>query len=66
MGCLTRFLKNHDLHNLNIKGEVASANEEEAKNYPEVLIKIIKDGGYCPEQIFNAVIQSCCKENTSL
>ncbi|UYV74653.1 SETMAR [Cordylochernes scorpioides] len=46
-GWLTGFIKRHSFHNLKIKGEVASADEEAARKYPEKLAKIIKDGGYC-------------------
>ncbi|UYV63240.1 EPM2AIP1 [Cordylochernes scorpioides] len=53
-GWLTGFIKIHSFHNLKIKGEVASADEEAARKYPEKLAKIIKDGGYCAHQIFNA------------
>ncbi|UYV61603.1 hypothetical protein LAZ67_1005513 [Cordylochernes scorpioides] len=53
-GWLTGFIKSHSFHNLKIKGEVASADEEAARKYPEKLAKIIKDGGYCAHQIFNA------------
>ncbi|UYV61950.1 hypothetical protein LAZ67_1007149 [Cordylochernes scorpioides] len=53
IGWLTGFIKIHSFHNLKIKGEVASADEEAARKYPEKLAKIIKDG-YCAHQIFNA------------
>ncbi|GFS62120.1 tigger transposable element-derived protein 1 [Trichonephila clavipes] len=51
---LTGFIKRHSFHNLKIKGEVASADEEAARKYPEKLAKIIKDGEYCAHQVFNA------------
>ncbi|GFU68401.1 HTH CENPB-type domain-containing protein [Trichonephila clavipes] len=54
-GWLTGFIKKrHSFHNLKIKGEVASADEEAARKYPEKLAKIIKDGEYCAHQVFNA------------
>lgn len=53
-GWLTGFLKRNSFHNVKITGEVASADEEAAKIFPEQLTKIIEDGGYCPDQVFNA------------
>ncbi|GFW27314.1 HTH CENPB-type domain-containing protein [Trichonephila clavipes] len=53
-GWLTGFIKRHSFHILKIKGEVASADEEAARKYPEKLAKIIKDGEYCAHQVFNA------------
>ncbi|GFQ84891.1 tigger transposable element-derived protein 1 [Trichonephila clavata] len=53
-GWLAGFLQRHARHNLKIKGEAASADETDAKNYSKVLVKIIEDGGYCPDQVFNA------------
>ncbi|GFW13534.1 hypothetical protein TNCV_1210001 [Trichonephila clavipes] len=38
-GWLTGFIKRHSFHNLKIKGEVASADEEAARKYPEKLAK---------------------------
>lgn len=53
-GWFTGFLRRYALHNVKIQGEAASANETAAKNYRKVLAKIIDDGGYCPDQVFNA------------
>ncbi|XP_043494104.1 tigger transposable element-derived protein 1-like [Polistes fuscatus] len=53
-GWFTRFLKRYGLHNVKIQDEAASADETAAMNYREVLAKIIDDGGYCPDQVFNA------------
>lgn len=53
-GWLTGFLQRHSLHNVKIKGEVASANEPAAKEFPPKLAKIIEDGGYSPDQVWNA------------
>lgn len=53
-GWLARFLKRNALHNLKIRGDAASADQEAAKKFPETLAKIIEDGGYSPDQVFNA------------
>ncbi|XP_065645492.1 tigger transposable element-derived protein 1-like [Hydra vulgaris] len=54
IGWLTGFLKRYSFHKLKIKDEIASADKEAARKYPEKLAKIIEDGGYCADQIFNA------------
>ncbi|XP_054726261.1 tigger transposable element-derived protein 1-like [Anastrepha obliqua] len=52
-GWMTGFLKRHALHNVKIKGETASADELAAKKFPEKLRKIIEDGGYTSDQVWN-------------
>ncbi|XP_054746093.1 tigger transposable element-derived protein 1-like [Anastrepha obliqua] len=52
-GWMTGFFKRHALHNVKIKGETASADELAAKKFPEKLRKIIEDGGYTPDQVWN-------------
>ncbi|XP_039962466.1 tigger transposable element-derived protein 1-like [Bactrocera tryoni] len=52
-GWMTGFLKRHALHNIKIKGETASADELAAKEFPEKLKKIIEDGEYTPDQVWN-------------
>ncbi|XP_066261172.1 tigger transposable element-derived protein 1-like [Euwallacea similis] len=53
-GWLTEFLRRHALHNVKIQGEAASADKTAAKNYCQVLAKIIDGSGYCPDQVFDA------------
>ena len=49
---MTVFLKRYALHN--IKTETASADESEANKFLQKLAKIIEDGGYSPDQVWNA------------
>lgn len=44
-GWLTRLFKRHVFHNLKVKGEIASADENTAKSFPEKLSEIIKHNG---------------------
>ncbi|XP_050454180.1 tigger transposable element-derived protein 1-like [Cataglyphis hispanica] len=53
-GWFAGFVQRYALHNVKIQGEAASADETAAMNYRKVLAEIIDDGGYCPDQIFNA------------
>ncbi|GBP80084.1 Tigger transposable element-derived protein 1 [Eumeta japonica] len=42
------------LHNIKIVGEAASADTVAAGRYPEEFANLVADGGYKPEQVFNA------------
>ncbi|GFX53536.1 tigger transposable element-derived protein 1 [Trichonephila clavipes] len=53
-GWLTGFLKRNALHYIKITGESATADEGGAKIFPEELAKIIEDGVYSADQVFNA------------
>uniref|UniRef100_A0A8C3S0T5 HTH CENPB-type domain-containing protein n=1 Tax=Chelydra serpentina TaxID=8475 RepID=A0A8C3S0T5_CHESE len=53
-GWLNSFRNRFNLKNVQTTGEVASANEEAAKAYPEQLKEIIEERGYLPEQVFHA------------
>ncbi|GFW93003.1 tigger transposable element-derived protein 1 [Trichonephila clavipes] len=51
---LTGFLKRNALHNIKITRESARTDEGAAKVFPEELAKIIEDGDYSADQVFNA------------
>lgn len=53
-GWFGKFKLRQSLHSIKIVGEVASADTVAAASYPEDFMKIITDGGYKPEQVFNA------------
>ncbi|XP_036598723.1 tigger transposable element-derived protein 1-like [Trichosurus vulpecula] len=52
-GWFARFKNRAGFHNMHVSGEAASAAIEAAKKFPEFLQKIIDEGPYLPEQIFN-------------
>lgn len=53
-GWFENFKKRFALHNVKLGGERASADTESAEAYPAKLQKIIEDGGYTADQVFNA------------
>lgn len=53
-GWFSKFIERHNFHNLKTKGEIASADSKAAQDYPPKLLKIIQEGGYTPDQVFNA------------
>ena len=48
-----KFKKRHDIHSTNLRGEAASADVESTEIFIPEFKKIIQDGGYTEDQIFN-------------
>lgn len=53
-GWFNKFKVRQSLHNIKIVGEAASADTAAAERYPEKCANLVTDGGYKPEQVFNA------------
>ena len=52
-GWFERYKTRSKIHNVRITGEAASADKDAAVKYPNILKKIIDEGGYSDQQIFN-------------
>ncbi|XP_036599095.1 tigger transposable element-derived protein 1-like [Trichosurus vulpecula] len=52
-GWFTRFKARHSLPHLGTSSETVSTDREAAAKYPEVLRRVIEEGGYTPQQVFN-------------
>jgi hypothetical protein len=42
-----------NIHSISLQSELASANQEEATKFKSMIVVIIEEGGYIPQQVFN-------------
>ncbi|KAL7854460.1 hypothetical protein SRHO_G00166500 [Serrasalmus rhombeus] len=50
-GWFMRFKAHANFHNIKVQGEAASGDEKAASEFPKALPEIIREGGYCAEQV---------------
>ncbi|XP_006635468.2 tigger transposable element-derived protein 1-like [Lepisosteus oculatus] len=52
-GWFNRFKARANFQNMRMNGEATGADNVASEYFPDVLAKVIKEGGYLPEQVFN-------------
>jgi len=59
-GWLWRFKKRHSISRISLAGEIRSADDAAANEFPDQLKQFIATGGYCEEQIYNCDETGLC------